>query len=39
LIVGIVLSRKRESLKQLVGGSEGIINCDRAKMFFDGKRL
>jgi len=39
-VFGIFLSRKREALKQLVGNYKGIIiNCDRAKMYFDGKRL
>ena len=39
-VFGIFLSRKREALKQLVGDYSGIIiNCDRAKMYFDGKRL
>lgn len=39
-VFGIFLNRKRESLQQLVGNYQGIIiNCDRAKMYFDGKRL
>jgi transposase len=39
-VFGIFLSRKREALQQLVGKYKGIIiNCDRAKMYFDGKRL
>ena len=39
-VFGIFLSRKREALQQLVGNYDGIIiNCDRAKMYFDGKRL
>ena len=39
-VFGIFLTRKREALKQLVGNYKGIIiNCDRAKMYFDGKRL
>lgn len=39
-VFGIFLSRKREALKALVGDYSGlIINCDRAKMYFDGKRL
>lgn len=40
VVFGIFLSRKRDSLKALVGDYSGmIINCDRAKMYFDGKRL
>ena len=39
-VFGIFLSRKREALQQFVGKYKGIIiNCDRAKMYFDGKRL
>ena len=39
-VFGIFLTRKREALKALVGDYAGIIvNCDRAKMYFDGKRL
>ena len=39
-VFGIFGNRKRESLKALVGDYQGIIlNCDRAKMYFDGKRL
>ena len=39
-VFGIFLSRKRDALKALVGNYAGvIINCDRAKMYFDGKRL
>jgi transposase len=39
-VFGIFLSRKRESLKALVGDYSGtILNCDRAKMYFDGTRL
>lgn len=39
-VFGIFLSRKREALKQLIGDYAGIIiNCDRAKMYFDGTRL
>ena len=39
-VFGIFLSRKRDALKALVGNySDVIINCDRAKMYFDGKRL
>lgn len=39
-VFGIFLNRKRESLKKLIGDYSGIIlNCDRAKMYFDGKRL
>ena len=40
VVFGIFLSRKRDALKALVGDYSGtIINCDRAKMYFDGKRL
>jgi transposase len=40
VVFGIFLSRKRDALKALVGNYSGIIiNCDRAKMYFDGKRL
>jgi transposase len=39
-VFGIFANRKRESLKAFVGDYQGIIlNCDRAKMYFDGKRL
>ena len=39
-VFGIFMNRKRESLQKLVGDYSGIIlNCDRAKMYFDGKRL
>lgn len=39
-VFGIFLTRKREALKALVGNYAGIIiNCDRAKMYFDGRRL
>ena len=39
-VFGIFLSRKRESLKSLIGDYSGtILNCDRAKMYFDGKCL
>lgn len=39
-VFGIFANRKRESLKALVGDYQGIIlNCDRAKMYLDGKRL
>ena len=39
-IFGIFASRKRESLVSLIGDYSGIIlNCDRAKMYLDGKRL
>lgn len=39
-VFGIFRSRKRESLEDLVGNYQGIIlNCDRAKMYLDGKRL
>jgi transposase len=36
-VFGVFLNRKRESLRALVGDYSGIIlNCDRAKMYFDG---
>jgi len=39
-VFGIFLNRSRESLVSLVGDYQGIIlNCDRAKMYLDGKRL
>jgi transposase len=39
-VFGIFGNRKRESLLALVGDYQGIIlNCDRAKMYLDGKRL
>ena len=39
-VFGIFLNRKRESLQKLVGDySDVILNCDRAKMYFDGTRL
>lgn len=39
-VFGIFLSRKRDALKALVGNYSGIIiNCDRAKMYFDCKQL
>ena len=39
-VFGVFLSRGRESLKALVGNYSGIIiNCDRAKMYLDGKTL
>lgn len=39
-VFGIFMSRKREALRELIGDYSGvIINCDRAKMYFDGKRL
>lgn len=39
-VFGIFGSRSRESLESLVGNYRGIIlNCDRAKMYLDGKRL
>jgi len=39
-VFGIFLTRKRAALKALVGNYSGIIiNCDRAKMYFDGERL
>jgi len=39
-VFAISLNRKRESLKAFLGNYSGtIINCDRAKMYFDGKVL
>lgn len=39
-VFGIFANRSRESLLSLVGDYQGIIlNCDRAKMYLDGKRL
>jgi len=39
-VFGIFGNRSRESLVSLVGDDSGIIvNCDRAKMYLDGKRL
>ena len=39
-VFGIFGKRSRESLKSLVGDYSGIIlNCDRAKMYLDGKQL
>ena len=39
-VFGIFLNRKRDSLKALIGDySDIILNCDRAKMYFDCKRL
>ena len=39
-VFGIFGNRKRESLQALVGNYAGIIlNCDRAKMYLDGKKL
>jgi len=39
-VFGIFLNRKRDSLKSLIGDYSNIIlNCDRAKMYFDCKRL
>ena len=39
-VFGIFANRKRESLVKLVGDYSGIIlNCDRAKMYLDGRRL
>ncbi len=39
-VFGIFATRKRESLVSLVGDYKGVIlNCDRAKMYLDGKRL
>lgn len=39
-VFGIFANRKRESLQALVGDYSGVIlNCDRAKMYLDGKRL
>lgn len=37
---GVFKTRKREALKELIGDYSGIvINCDRAKMYYDGKTL
>lgn len=37
-VFGIFLNRKRESLKSFIGDYSGVIlNCDRAKMYFDGR--
>jgi len=39
-VFGIFANRSRESLLGLVGDYQGIIlNCDRAKMYLDGKQL
>lgn len=39
-VFGVFLSRKRDSLRKLIGDYSNIIlNCDRAKMYLDGKRL
>lgn len=39
-VFGVFLNRKRDSLKQLIGDYSGILlNCDRAKMYYDGTRL
>lgn len=39
-VFGIFANRSRESLVSLVGNYQGIIlNCDRAKMYLDGKQL
>ena len=39
-VFGVYLNRKRQSLQHLIGDYSGIIlNCDRAKMYMDGKRL
>lgn len=39
-VFGIFGNRSRESLVSLVGDYSGVIlNCDRAKMYLDGKRL
>lgn len=39
-VFGIFGDRSRQSLVSLVGNYQGIIlNCDRAKMYLDGKRL
>lgn len=39
-VFGIFPNRKRESLVKLIGNYQGVIlNCDRAKMYLDGKRL
>lgn len=39
-VFGIFLNRKRGSLRALIGDYSGVIlNCDRAKMYFDGIRV
>ena len=39
-VFGIFADRSRSSLVSLIGNYQGIIlNCDRAKMYLDGKRL
>lgn len=39
-VFGIFANRSRESLVALIGDYQGIIiNCDRAKMYLDGRRL
>ena len=39
-VFGVFSNRSRQSLVSLVGDYKGIIlNCDRAKMYFDGERL
>jgi transposase len=39
-VFGIFDNRKRDSLRKLIGDYTGIIlNCDRAKMYFDCRRL
>ena len=39
-VFGLFPNRSRESLVALIGDYQGIIiNCDRAKMYLDGKRL
>jgi len=39
-VFGVFANRSRESLCSLIGDYQGIIlNCDRAKMYLDGKRL
>lgn len=39
-VFGIFADRSRESLRALIGDYQGIIlNCDRAKMYLNGKRL
>jgi transposase len=39
-VFGIFSNRSRESLVSLVGDYQGIVlNCDRAKMYLDGKKL
>ena len=39
-VFGIFANRSRESLVALIGDYQGIIlNCDRAKMYLDGKQL